>query len=113
MQGTSAIPWGNNVLRDIQFGCAGGSRAANGAASGMRRTGRKEKPHHNNGKKPKCAKFHHNHFCRCEKKAINDCTARIVPDHSGFRKQKSDRRREDLCDGASDSRAVVTDRVSR
>jgi hypothetical protein len=24
----------------------------------MRRTGRKEKPHQDNGKKPKCAKFH-------------------------------------------------------
>jgi hypothetical protein len=36
------------------------------------------------------ANFHRNHFCRCERKAINGCTARIVPDHSTFRKRKSD-----------------------
>ena len=53
MQGTSAFPWGNDVLRDFQFGCTGGSRAA---ASGTHRTGRKEKPHQDNAKKPKCAK---------------------------------------------------------
>jgi hypothetical protein len=81
MQETSAFPWGNDVLRDFQFGCTSGSRAD---ASGSHRTGRKEKPHQDNGKKPKCAKFHHNHFCRFERKAINDCTARIVPNHSGF-----------------------------
>jgi hypothetical protein len=105
MQGTSAFLWGDDVLRNFQFGCTGGSRAADGAASRMRRTGRKEKPRQDNGKKPKCAKFHHNHFCRCERKAINDCTARIVPNHSGFRKRKSDRSRDDLYDGTSDSRA--------
>ena len=27
MQGTSAFPWGNDVLRDFQFGCTSGSRA--------------------------------------------------------------------------------------
>jgi hypothetical protein len=32
--------------------------------SGMRRTGRKEKPHQDKGKKPKCSKFHRNHSCR-------------------------------------------------
>jgi hypothetical protein len=81
MQGTSAFPWGNDVLRDFQFGCTGGSPATDGGASGSRRTGRKEKPHHDNGKKPKCAKFHPNHSCRCEGKAIKGCTARIVPDY--------------------------------
>jgi hypothetical protein len=29
---------------------------------GTRRAGRKEKPHQRNGKKPKYAKFHQNHF---------------------------------------------------
>ena len=58
--------------------------AADGDASGSHRTGRKEKPHQDNGKKPKCAKFHRNHFCRCERKAIKGCTARIVPNHSGL-----------------------------
>jgi hypothetical protein len=61
MQGTSALPGGNDVLRDFQFGCT-----ADGDASGSRRTGRKEKPHEDNGEKPKCAKFPRNHSCRCE-----------------------------------------------
>jgi hypothetical protein len=84
MQGTSAFLWGDDALRDFQFGCTGGSRTADGAASRMRRTGRKEKPHQDNGKKPKCAKFHRNHSCRCEKKAIKGCTARIVPGSFGI-----------------------------
>jgi hypothetical protein len=83
MQGTSAFPWGDDVLRYFQFGCN---------ASGRRRTGRKEKPHQDNGKKPKCAEFHRNHSCRCERKAIKGCTARIVPDHSAFRKRNRFRR---------------------
>jgi hypothetical protein len=58
MQGTSAFPWGDDALRDFQFGCTSGSRAADGGASGMSRTGRKEKPYEDNSKKPKCAKFH-------------------------------------------------------
>ena len=86
MQGTSAFPWGNDVLRDFQFGCTGGSRAD---ASGSHRTGRKEKPHQDNGKKPKCAKFYRNHFWRCERKAIKGCTARMVPNHSAFRKRNA------------------------
>jgi len=45
MQGTSAFLWGNDALRDFQFGCTGGSRAANGTASAKHRTGRKEKPY--------------------------------------------------------------------
>ena len=77
MQGTSAFLWGDDALRDLQFGCN---------ASGSHRTGRKEKPHQDNGKKPKCAKFHRNHFGRCERKAIKRCTARIVPNYSAFRK---------------------------
>jgi hypothetical protein len=59
MQWTSAFVWRNNVLRDIQSGRAGGSRAADGCASPMRRTGRKEKPYQDNSKKPKCVTFHH------------------------------------------------------
>jgi hypothetical protein len=94
MQGTSAIPWGDDDLRDFQFGCTGGSPAADGDASGSHRTRRKEKPHQDNDKKPKCAKFHRNHFCRCERKAIKGCTARIVPDHSGFRKRNPPERRQ-------------------
>jgi len=86
MQGTSAFPLGNDVLRDFQFGCTGGSRAD---ASGSHRTGRKEKLHQDNGKKPKCAKFYRNHFWRCERKAIKGCTARIVPNHSAFRKRNA------------------------
>ena len=54
MQGTSAVPWGNDGLRDFQFACTGGSRDD---ASGSHRTG-KEKPYQGNGKKPKYAKFH-------------------------------------------------------
>ena len=59
MQGTSALPGGNDVLRDFQFACTGGSRAG---ASGSHGTGRKEKPHQDNGKKPKRAKVHRNYF---------------------------------------------------
>ena len=87
MQGTSAIPRGNDVLRDLQFGCTGWSPAADGRASGSQRTGRKEKSHQDNGKKPQCAKSHRNHFCPSEKKAIKGCTARIVPTPSAFRKR--------------------------
>ena len=58
MQGPSAFPLGDDALRDFQFGCAGGSRAADGSASGMRRTGRKEKPYQDNSKKLKTAKVH-------------------------------------------------------
>jgi hypothetical protein len=58
MQGTSAFLWGDDALRDFQFGCTGGSRAADGGASVKRRTGRKEKPYQDNSKKPKGAKFH-------------------------------------------------------
>jgi hypothetical protein len=84
MQETSAFPWRDDVLRDFQFGCTGGSQAADGDASGSRRTGRKEKPHQDNGKKLKCAKFHRNHSCRCERKAIKGCTARIVHARSPY-----------------------------
>src|SRR5215469_7160801 len=45
MKGTAAFPWGDDALRDFQFGCTGGSRAADGGASGKQRTGRKEKPY--------------------------------------------------------------------
>jgi len=83
MQGTSAFPWGNDVLRDFQFGCTGGSRAD---APGSHRTGRKEKPRQDNGKKPKCAKIYRDHSWSCERKAIKGCTARIMPNHSAFRK---------------------------
>jgi hypothetical protein len=58
MQRASAFPWGDDALRDFQFGCTGGSRAADGGTSGRGRTGRKEKPYQDNSKKPKCAKFH-------------------------------------------------------
>ena len=58
MQGTSAFPWGDDALRDFQFGCNGGRRAADCGASAKYRTGRKEKPYQDNGKKPKNAKFH-------------------------------------------------------
>ena len=56
MQGTSALPGRNDVLRDFQFGCARDSRAGAGAP-GSHRTGRKKKPRQDNGNKPKCAKF--------------------------------------------------------
>src|SRR5215831_11312443 len=58
MQGTSAVPWGDDALRDFQFGCTGGSRGADGGAPVKRRTGREEKPLQDNSKKHKCAKFH-------------------------------------------------------
>ena len=62
MQWTSAISWGDDALRDVQSRCTGGSRGADGGGSGSYRAGGKEKPHQNNSKKPKCAKFHRNHF---------------------------------------------------
>ena len=58
MQGPSAFPLGDDALRDFQFGCTGGSRAADRSASGRRRTGRKEKPYQDNSKKRKGTKFH-------------------------------------------------------
>jgi hypothetical protein len=90
MQWTSAFPWGDDVLCDFQFGCPGSNRAN---ASGSHSTGRKEKPHQDNRKKPKCAKFHRNNSCGWERKAVKGCTARIVPDHSAIRTRKPDRRR--------------------
>jgi hypothetical protein len=86
MQGTSAFPWGDDVLRDFQFGC---TRRSRGDASGSHYAGRKEKPRQDNGKKPKRAKFYCNHSQRCERKPIKGCTARTVPDHSAFRKRNA------------------------
>jgi hypothetical protein len=84
MQRTSASLRGDDVLRDLQFGCTGGSR---GGASGTHRTRRKEKPHQDNGRKPKCAKFYRNHSWHCQWKLIKGRTSRIVPNHSAFRKR--------------------------
>ena len=95
MQGTSAFPRGNDVLRDFQFGCARGGRDD---ASGSHCAGRKEKPHQDNSKKPKCAKFYRNHSWRCERKPIKGCTARIVLNDSAFRKRNANGNRH--CDGA-------------
>jgi hypothetical protein len=86
MQRASAFLWGNDVLRDFQFACTGGRQAD---ASGSHRTGRKEKPRQDNGKKPKRAKFYRTHSWRRERKAIKGCTARIVPNHSAFRKRNA------------------------
>ena len=86
MQCASAIPRGDDALRDVQFPCVGGSRAADGTGSGSDRAGRNKKPHQDDGKKPKCPKFHRNHFRRCNKNVIKGYTARIMPEHSGFRK---------------------------
>ena len=58
MQGTSATPWGKDALCDCQFGGTGGSRRADGAASGRCGTGGKEKPYEDNSKKPKNATSH-------------------------------------------------------
>ncbi len=63
------------------------ARAADGGASRSHRTGRKEKPHQDNRKKPKRAKFHRNHFCLCERKDIKGLQVRIVPNCSAFRKR--------------------------
>jgi len=94
MQGTSAFLWGDDVLRDFQFGRTRGGR---GDASGSHRAGRKEKPRQDNGKKPKCAQSYRNHSWRCERKPIKGCTARkIVPDHSAFRKRNAEGNRD--CD---------------
>ena len=57
MQRASAIRWGDDALRDFQFGCA-----ANGGAPRSHRTGRKQKTHQDNRKKSKRAKFYCNHF---------------------------------------------------
>jgi hypothetical protein len=68
MQGTTAISRGDNALGDVQFACAGGSETADRGTPRSDRTGRKEKPHEDNRKKSKRAKFRHNHFCLCEGK---------------------------------------------
>src|ERR1044071_2075296 len=47
MQGTSALPRWNDVLRDFQFACSSGSQAD---APGGHRAGRKEKPRQDNAK---------------------------------------------------------------
>src|SRR4051812_20047792 len=79
MQRTSACARGDDILGDFQ---STGRQAAGGGASGSRRTGRKEKPNEDNGKKRKSAKFHRNHSCRYGSKAIKGRMATIVPDHS-------------------------------
>ena len=94
MQGPSTLPRGNDVLRDFQFG------RSRTDASGSHRTGRKEKPEQDNAKKPKCAKFYRNHSGCCEKKAIKACTARIVPNHSAFRKRNANGNRH--CDAVGE-----------
>ena len=48
MQGTSAFPWGDDVLRDLQFGCN---------ASGRRRTGRKRSPTRTTARNPNVRSF--------------------------------------------------------
>src|SRR5438477_11297645 len=83
MQGASALTRGDDVVRDCQFAR---SRAD---ASWSHRTGRKEKPRQDDGRKPKCTKFYRNHSWSCERKAIKGCTARIVPNHSAFRKRNA------------------------
>jgi hypothetical protein len=89
MQRTSAIPRGDDALRYSYFRCTGGSRTANGDALGTRRAGRKEKPHQGNGKKPKYAKFHQNHFRKDtslsnETQRNIEAGAGIEPANSGF-----------------------------
>ena len=44
MQGTPAIPRGDDVLRDSQFGCTGGSQAGDGGASGSTHMKKTEDP---------------------------------------------------------------------
>jgi hypothetical protein len=90
MQGTSALPRGDDVLRDFLFG---GTRDSRAGAPGSHRAGRKKKPRQDNGNKPECAKFYSNHSWRCEWKAINGCTERIVPNHSAFRKRNANANR--------------------
>ena len=77
MQGASAIPWGNDPLRDVQSRYAGGSRVADGAGSGSGRAGTKGKPRQDEGKKHKRPKFHGNHFWRCQKNVIKRCTLHV------------------------------------
>jgi hypothetical protein len=76
MQGTSAIPRRDNALRDVQFPCAGGRRAADGGGSRSHCTGRKEKPRQDDGKKPGRIKFHRNHICCCKRKLIKNTARR-------------------------------------
>ena len=57
MQGTPAFPRGDEVLRDFQFGCTGGRRAADAGASVSRRTGRKRSPSRTTEKNPNVRSF--------------------------------------------------------
>jgi len=89
MQGTSAIPWENDALRDVQSRCTSGGRAADGGGSGSHRTGRKDKPQQNKSKKPKCAKFHrnpHSHLCQNRDPIANlgDCHGRPIRYETDF-----------------------------
>jgi hypothetical protein len=94
MQRTSALPRRDDVLRDFQLAR---SRAD---TSGSHRTRTKEKPEQDNAKKPKCVKFYRNHSGCCEKKAIKAWTARIVPNHSAFRKRNANGNRH--CDAVGE-----------
>ena len=89
MQRTSAFPWGDDVLRDFEFGWTRGSHRD---ASGTHCTGRKEKPRQDNGKKPKCAKFYRYHSWSGERKAIKGCRrelCRIIRDlGSGIQQER-------------------------
>src|SRR5437868_3113253 len=68
MQGTPTFFWGDDALRDFQFGCPGGGRGPYGGASVKHRTGRKEKSHEDNNKKSKNAKFHRNRLAESRNK---------------------------------------------
>ena len=65
----------------------------------------KKRPHQDNRKKPKRAKFHRNHFCLCERKAIKELQrengARIIRHLgsgivSGFKRTRPPERSESL-----------------
>ena len=62
---------------------------ADGGAPWSHRTGRKEKPHQDNRKKPKRAKFHHNHFRLCKRKAVKGLQGKNCAELFGIKEAES------------------------
>ena len=75
----------------FRSGCTGGRWAADGGASVSRRTGRKEKPQQDNGKVPEMCAAYRNVPAVASGKRLKAHTARIVPNHSAFRKRNDSR----------------------
>jgi len=88
MQGTSAIPWGDDFC--VIFNSA--APAAAGPLMAPRRgcaaQEEKRSPTRTTARNPNVRSFTVTIPAVCESKAIKGCTARNLPDHSAFRKRK-------------------------